>query len=290
MRSRPLTRQFISGRDQKSIPRGGNAVSELEISILAVLFWAWLPACSPVLPPPEASPSPVPETEPAARVQFSSESIDKATQEVYEHLQYPGLAVEYFEWRLPAGAVTKGRDVVATLPGTSSPDEIILLTAHVDDMVDRDVDPAGVERTKPPIPVSDPLWGRLPAPGADDNASGTAGILLAARILSAYRFQRTVRFAVFTGEEIGYLGSYAYAAATREAGENIVAVIHPDMLASDKKGGPVVDLNMRAPADSPQDTALADVFAEIVRIYRIDLIPERQYESGFYVGSDHGTF
>jgi hypothetical protein len=226
----------------------------------------------------------------ASRVQLNGDAVQIATQYVYEHLRNPGVSVSYFEWELPAGVVTKGRNVVASLPGSTDSDEIVLMTAHVDDMVNRDIDPAGVVKTRPPIPVVDPLWNKYPAPGADDNASGTAGVLLAAHILSGYRFERTVRFVFFNGEEIGYLGSYAYADAMRAAGQNIVAVFNLDMLAFDRAGGPVVDVNMRAPEDSPQDGPLADIFLHIVDIYRINLTPERQYQTGFYVGSDHGMF
>jgi hypothetical protein len=226
----------------------------------------------------------------ASRVQLNGDAMRKATQYVYERLRNPGLTVAYFDWQLPVGAVTKGRNVVASLPGSTLPGEIVLMTAHVDDMVDKDVDPAGITIPRPPIPVVDPLWNKYPAPGADDNASGTAGVLLAAQILAGYRFARTVRFVFFSGEENGYLGSYAYASAMRNAGENIVAVFNLDMLAYDRKGGPVVDVNLRAPGESTLDGPLADVFLRIVSTYRIDLVPERQYQTGFYVGSDHGMF
>jgi Zn-dependent M28 family amino/carboxypeptidase len=83
------------------------------------------------------------------------------------------------------------------------------------------------------------------------------------------------------GEENGYLGSYACASAMRNAGENIVAVFNLDMPAYDRKGGPVVDMNMRAPGDSPLDGPLADVFQQIVGAYRINRIPERQYQTRF---------
>jgi hypothetical protein len=226
----------------------------------------------------------------ASRVQLNGDSMLKATQYVYEHLRIPGLTVTYFNWQLPVGAVTKGRNVVAELPGTAHPEEIVLMTAHLDDMVDKNIDPAGTAIPRPPVPVVDPLWNRFPAPGADDNASGTAGVLLAARILAGYRFARTVRFVFFAGEENGYLGSFAYARALREAGENIAAVFNLDMLAYDRLGEPVVDVNMRAPADSPLDGPLADAFLQTVSAYQIDLVPERQYQTGFYVGSDHGMF
>jgi hypothetical protein len=226
----------------------------------------------------------------ASRVQVDSDAILRATRYVYERLQNPGLTLTYFEWQLPAGAVTKGRNVVASLPGSTLPEEIVLMTAHVDDMINRDIDPSGIEKTRPPIPVVEPLWNRFPAPGADDNASGTAGVLSAARILSGYRFSRTLRFVFFTGEENGFLGSYAYASAMRKAGENIVAVFNLDMLAYDHAGGPVVDVNMRAPGDSALDGPLADAFLRIVDDYEINLIPRRQYQTGIYAGSDHGMF
>jgi hypothetical protein len=225
-----------------------------------------------------------------SRVQLDGDAILPALQYVFAHMQNTGLEPYYFDWQLPAGPITRGRDIVATLPGNVHPDEIVLMTAHVDDMVNRDVDSAGSAHPRPPIPVIDPLWMHQPAPGADDNASGTAGVLLTARILSGHRFERTIRFVFFTGEENGYLGSFSYARAMRAAGENIVAVYNLDMLGYDGAGGPVVDIDLRTAMDSPQDGALADIFTEVVRANGIDLIPERQYQSGIYVGSDHGMF
>jgi len=226
----------------------------------------------------------------SSRVHLAGDPVAKATEYVYERLQDMGLDAQYVDWQLPTGQITRGRNVVAELRGLVHPGEIVLLTAHVDDMVNRDVTPAGVRLPALPGPVIDPLWHRLPAPGADDNASGTAGVLLAARILQGYRFERTVRFVFFTGEENGYLGSYCYATAMRDAGENLVAVYNLDMLAYDHADGPVVDVNLRAEDTSPLDTPLARVFLQVIRAYQIDLIPELHYQTGIHVGSDHGSF
>ena len=43
------------------------------------------------------------------------------------------------------------------------------------------------------------------APGADDNASGSVGVMIASEIMRDYQFERTVRFIFFTGEEQGLL-------------------------------------------------------------------------------------
>ena len=50
-----------------------------------------------------------------------------------------------------------------------------------------------------------------PAPGADDDASGCAALLEAAQVMGEYKFQKTVRFLITTGEEQGTLGSMVYA-------------------------------------------------------------------------------
>jgi len=66
-------------------------------------------------------------------------------------------------------------------------------------------------------------------PGADDNGSGVAGVLEAARVLSSYDFQATLVFIAFDMEERGLLGSGAYAA--EHAGDNIEGMVSLDMIA-----------------------------------------------------------
>lgn len=75
------------------------------------------------------------------------------------------------------------------------------------------------------------------APGADDDASGIAGVLGAAMALSqlaasadAPRRRREIRFVLFNAEEAGQAGSEVYANRARQAGERIVAVYHMDMI------------------------------------------------------------
>ncbi len=104
------------------------------------------------------------------------------------------------------------RNVVAEKTGETYPDDILIICSHYDS-----TSPAGTRLTL--------------APGADDNASGTAAVLEAARILASYPLDFTVRFVAFSAEEWGLYGSRAYATAMRLAGERVVGVINLDMIA-----------------------------------------------------------
>ena len=69
------------------------------------------------------------------------------------------------------------------------------------------------------------------APGANDNASGVAGVLELARILKGYQSVREVRFALFGAEEIGLVGAYNYVASLPEEElSRIVGVYNMDMI------------------------------------------------------------
>jgi len=105
---------------------------------------------------------------------------------------------------------TTARNVIATLPGVETPERIYVLCGHLD--------------STSPAPYTD-------APGANDNASGSAAVLTAAEILRNYSFRSTIRFIVFTGEEQGLVGSAAYAADAVALNEQILGVVNCDMIA-----------------------------------------------------------
>jgi len=94
-------------------------------------------------------------------------------------------------------------NVEAELVG-SEPQPIVLITAHLD---------STAARTTPEEPAYDPATD--PAPGADDDASGIAGVLAAARAIkklsAVKRPKRTIRFVLFNAEEVGLVGSGEYA-------------------------------------------------------------------------------
>ncbi len=112
-------------------------------------------------------------------------------------------------------------NVIAEIEGTVNPDEVIIICGHYDSMSD---DPYHL------------------APGADDNASGSGGVIAAAEAMADYEYESTVRFIALSGEEEGLIGSRAYAEAMAEKGENIVAVINMDMVAYLDE--PVYDIRM----------------------------------------------
>lgn len=133
---------------------------------------------------------------------------DQAEQFVFERLQAMGFSdVQYDPYSFSS---TSARNVVATLPGTVNPQRVVLLGAHLDST----------------SPISSTL-----APGANDNASGVAGLMMIAQVLRQYSFENTIRFVAFTGEEQGLYGSQHYANAALARGDSIVGVVIFDMIA-----------------------------------------------------------
>ena len=200
------------------------------------------------------------------RHQNSGVPLRRATALAHERFEALGLQTGYQAWT--AGG-RSNRNVIGIQPGVGTSSEIVVLCAHIDDM---------------------PSSGD--APGADDNASGSIGVLAAAGILRNYSFDRTIRYILFTGEEQGMLGSEAYARAAQTAGDDIVAVLNLDMVAWDGNGDGALHLYVRLASDSgyASDRAIADAFTNVVRVYglRPGLAPEIVAEVSDW--SDHYSF
>jgi len=189
--------------------------------------------------------------------------IQKATQYVYEFMSQFNLDVSFHNWG-------SGRNVIGEKLGATDPDEIVLITAHLDDM---------------------PSGGL--APGADDNGSGSVGVMLAAELLDPYWFKKTVRFVFFTGEEQGLLGSQAYAAKVQADGDTIVAVYNMDMIAYDSDVYPLdpdPTLRIHTRPGNADDLAIANTFGDVVSIYGLsgDLSPIIDPDG--ISASDHASF
>jgi leucyl aminopeptidase len=103
-----------------------------------------------------------------------------------------------------------GKNLVLTIPGLTS--EEVILSAHLDSI----------------FQTGDST---ISAPGANDNGTGCATLLEAARLLRQYRFQRTIRLLFFTGEEQGLYGSAAYTAD--HSLTSVVGVVNLDMFGWD---------------------------------------------------------
>ena len=120
-----------------------------------------------------------------------------------------GLEVELQDFPInPAFGTDASNNVIAKLVGEENPDEYVVLGGHYDSYTS----------------------GWLIAPGADDNASGTCGVMEVARILSQYKFKRTIIFCAFSAEEIGLVGSDAYATRCKQQGMDIIGYINMDMI------------------------------------------------------------
>jgi len=182
------------------------------------------------------------------------EGLDKATQFVYEHLQTLGLTVSYQPWSNCAGEdALSNRNVIGEKIGATNPNDIVVMVAHLDSL---------------PESATDSF-------GADDNASGSAAVLVAADILSSLKFQRTINFVFTTGEEQNLCGGAAFAATARANNKNIVAVYGPDMLGWHTQTNPIVQLHTRVTSDLgyANDLAIAGVFTNVVSTYGVNLQP-----------------
>lgn len=200
------------------------------------------------------------------RYTTSGTPIKKATRFAYEQFVSFGLDTAYHYW---SNQNPELRNVIAELPGVVSPEEVILLTAHLDDM------PSGST-----------------APGADDNASGSAGVILAAQILSRYTFERTLRFVLFTGEEQGLLGSAQYAQLMKNRGEIIRAVYNLDMIGWDAAGAPVARLHTRGSSTPGYagDAELVSLFLDVTAVYGLNSGFSPRLDADGLSFSDHASF
>ena len=103
-------------------------------------------------------------------------------------------------------------NVIAILRGTEDPNRLTIMSGDIDTR------------------VSDPMNAESDSPGANDNGSGMAGVIEAARVLSQYRFAGSIGFVGLSGEEQGLNGGAILAQHAIDEGWNIDAVINNDMI------------------------------------------------------------
>ncbi len=112
--------------------------------------------------------------------------------------------------RLPSP--TKITDVVAIQRGTERPNDVVIIQGHIDSR------------------VSDPMNSTSDAPGANDDGSGTAAVIEAARVLSKHKFPGTIVYAALMGEEQGLYGGKTLANYAKQQGWNVVTVLNNDII------------------------------------------------------------
>lgn len=116
-------------------------------------------------------------------------------------------------------------NVVATLKGTQPDSEqrVYIVSGHYDSM------------------CSSPTDGNCDAPGANDDASGTAAVLEMARVMAKYRFDATIVFMAVAGEEQGLLGAAYFAEHAKQTGMDIEAMFTNDIIGNTLGGNGVRD-------------------------------------------------
>lgn len=103
-------------------------------------------------------------------------------------------------------------NVVATLKGTTNPERVYVVSGHYDSM------------------CSSPTDGKCDAPGANDDASGTAAVIELARVMSKRKYDATIVFMTVAGEEQGLLGARYFAEQAALSKMNIEGMFTNDII------------------------------------------------------------
>ena len=145
--------------------------------------------------------------------------------------------------------------VVAFQRGQHDPNRMVMMSGDIDSR------------------ISDPMNRVDDSPGANDNASGLAGVLEAARVLSQYRFSGTIVYAALAGEEQGLWGGKIVVQKAIEENWNLDAVLNNDMI------GNIAGIN------GVVDNHSARIFSEGVRWAETEEEALRRYREGGEVDS-----
>jgi hypothetical protein len=198
-------------------------------------------------------------------------TVDGVSQKITSRfINTPGhlVARSYLKSRLESYGLTPVMQVVDTActnilivkQGKTYPNRKWILGAHYDD------NPEG-----------------LRTPGADDNATGVATILEAARILASYDTKYTVVLALWDWEEVGMNGSVYYATSAFVNHDTIAGVINMDMIGFDSNGDGKMEIHSRTHTQQLTDTVVA-----VNSLYGLGLNPQVVIPGA--TNSDHGSF
>jgi Zn-dependent M28 family amino/carboxypeptidase len=176
--------------------------------------------------------------------------------------QLSALGYAVTEQQVRVGGATSGNVIADRAGRGTAPRPVVVITAHLD----------SVNRRGP----------QLPAPGADDNASGSAGVLAIARVLAGHDAAADLRLILFGGEEQGLHGSTRYVRGLDPAERaRISAVINMDMIGVRNEAARTVLLEGAAVS-----TELIEVLAEAAATHT-GLAVDRSFSPA---NSDHVPF
>lgn len=150
---------------------------------------------------------------------------------------------------------TRVVNVLAIQPGTTDPDRVIIISGHLDSR------------------VTDVMNFTDDAPGANDDASGVAAVIEAARVLSQHRFDATLVYAVLSGEEQGLLGGKILADYSMAQGWRVEANLNNDIVGNSEGQSGV------------RDTTRVRVFSEGTKTVETEAQAQRRRYNGGEVDS-----
>jgi hypothetical protein len=154
------------------------------------------------------------------------EEFRRISRETGGRLRVEAQSFEQQPGRFPRVArPTRITNVVATLPGTQAQSEsrVYVVSGHYDSM------------------CSSPTDAECDAPGANDDASGTAAVVELARVMAKRRFDATIVFMAVAGEEQGLVGATYFAEQARRENRDIEAMITNDIVGNTLGGNGVRD-------------------------------------------------
>lgn len=201
---------------------------------------------------------------------FNGQENAKASEFLLETLRQwvpeEYITYEPYEYRDSTSAYT-WYNIIVTFPGTVSPDEQILFTAHYDSCVAlTDVSPLDH------------------APGANDNGTGVAALLEAMPTFAKTSFDKTLKVVFFSGEENFLQGSEAYVNA--HGGDNILGVINMDMYGNDPDNERCFEIHVGTLEES---NPLGEAFRQAIEDYDLNLTYD-YFRYVAYEKGDHFSF
>ncbi len=140
-------------------------------------------------------------------------------------------------------------NVVAIQRGKLHPNRYIIMSGDIDSR------------------ATDVLNGEIDAPGANDNATGMAGALEAARVLSKYEFPTSIIYVGLSGEEQGLFGGKFLAEHAKEKGWDIIGVINNDMIGNIEGVDGVIDNSSFRIFSEPVSVTITDQERRRMRFY-----------------------
>lgn len=171
-----------------------------------------------------------------------------------------GLAAELDMFQVQS---TTAANIIAKLPGTGDSNDVYVFSAHYD--------------STSTTPMTS-------APGADDNGTGVAAVLEAARVMTPHTFTHDVWFVLTAAEEQGSVGSKHMVGWLKRDGIAVKGVIAPDMIGY----WPAGDQDTFDILGDPASAFLVDHMADAAT--RLGVAHKKYIEHGFCYGDDHTNF